>query len=454
MSKFDLRDISERLSNSTDTEAVVFEFIGYLQAVRSDWRVSLAFYEVSRDAFVSVYERQGSKLLRREVSIAVDQLPARLVRKFFHPNAIFKAAGRSGLLSQLLHTSPIYEPDPAEAPALQSLVAVPVWQSCACLPLTDHEDILALLLITSDKKNAFVKNAIDAVMPIRSMASMALAQHLHRAGRDFKGPHGSNGSAGPETSGIQDRIRKLTAETHSLEEDNREKSERLAALSKELAQLDQSSSNYRKELERVKGTITMLEEQTMLATEHLNHAYTELDAAQNRLNDFERTVDFMKHVLDAIANSQPGDDLGSAMMDWICEKFAIERCSLMMFDAEGATLRIVAARGIDADMAAKVRVRVGQGIAGWVAHHKKPLLVRVRDEAPSVGPRHADTYNSDSFVCVPLIHRSLVLGVLNLSNREDGEPFETPDMDRAMMAASILAMNVPSQDPLARVLAA
>ena len=114
-----------------------------------------------------------------------------------------RPAGRSGLLSQLLHTSPIYEPDPAEAPALQSLVAVPVWQSCACLPLTDHEDILALLLITSDKKNAFVKNAIDAVMPIRSMASMALAQHLHRAGRDFKGPHGSNGSAGPETSGIR-----------------------------------------------------------------------------------------------------------------------------------------------------------------------------------------------------------------------------------------------------------
>ena len=55
MSKFDLRDISERLANSSDTEAVVFEFIGYLQSVQPDWRASLAFYEVSQDALINVY---------------------------------------------------------------------------------------------------------------------------------------------------------------------------------------------------------------------------------------------------------------------------------------------------------------------------------------------------------------------------------------------------------------
>lgn len=59
MSKFDLRDISERLARSRDTETVVHEFLGYLQAMRGDWRASLAFYEVSRDALVKVYERHG-----------------------------------------------------------------------------------------------------------------------------------------------------------------------------------------------------------------------------------------------------------------------------------------------------------------------------------------------------------------------------------------------------------
>ena len=65
MSKFDLRDISKRLSGSVDADTVVFEFLGYLQSVRSDWRATLAFYEVSSDALVSAYAREGDRLKRR-----------------------------------------------------------------------------------------------------------------------------------------------------------------------------------------------------------------------------------------------------------------------------------------------------------------------------------------------------------------------------------------------------
>src|SRR5438874_12504445 len=106
MSKFDLRDISDRLAKSRDTEAVVFEFLGYLQAVRSDWRASLAFYEVSSDSLVNTYERQWNRLVRRDVQLPVSQLPARLVRKFFHPSAFFNHSDRRTLLSNLFTASP------------------------------------------------------------------------------------------------------------------------------------------------------------------------------------------------------------------------------------------------------------------------------------------------------------------------------------------------------------
>ena len=114
MSKFDLRDISDRLTASRSTEAVVFEFLGYLQAQRGDWRASLAFYEVSRDALVCVYERHANRLVRKDISLPVDRLPPRLVRKFFHSSAFFNHADRRSLLSQLFHTAPCYEPDPTE----------------------------------------------------------------------------------------------------------------------------------------------------------------------------------------------------------------------------------------------------------------------------------------------------------------------------------------------------
>ena len=105
MSKFDLRDISDRLTGSRDTEALVYEFLGYLQAVHPDWRASLAFYEVSRDALVSVYHRAGQRLVRRDIDLPVDQLPARLVRKFFHPSAFFNHAERRTLLAHVFGTS-------------------------------------------------------------------------------------------------------------------------------------------------------------------------------------------------------------------------------------------------------------------------------------------------------------------------------------------------------------
>jgi len=183
MSKFDLRDISDRLARSKDTEAVVFEFLGYLQAVRPDWRAALAFYEVSHDALVNTYERQGSRLVRRDITIPVSQLPARLVRKFFHPSAFFNHSDRRSLISQLFTGAPYYEPDPAEAASLRTVTPLPNWQSCVCLPLADQEDMLALVVLASEKQSAFGGRVVGDLIPVKSMAALALSQHLYRSTR-------------------------------------------------------------------------------------------------------------------------------------------------------------------------------------------------------------------------------------------------------------------------------
>jgi len=54
MSKFDLRDISQRLATSKDTEAVVSEFLGYLQGRFGEKHESLVLSEIEdKDA---IYE--------------------------------------------------------------------------------------------------------------------------------------------------------------------------------------------------------------------------------------------------------------------------------------------------------------------------------------------------------------------------------------------------------------
>jgi putative methionine-R-sulfoxide reductase with GAF domain len=61
-----------------------------------------------------------------------------------------------------------------------------------------------------------------------------------------------------------------------------------------------------------------------------------------------------------------------------------------------------------------------------------------------------DAYNSDSFICVPLTYKDRTCGVLNLSNKRDGEAFDDFDLDRAMLAGSIIAMTLGGQAQVRR----
>jgi len=467
VSKFDLRDVSRRLSESRDTEAVVFEFLGYLQALRPDWRATLAFYEVSGDALARLYARDGEHLVRKDILVPVDQLPVRLVRKFFHPSAFSDAANRHSLLASLFKTSPYYEPEPAEASALKSLAPIQNWESCICMPLADQEDLLAMLVLASPKKNAFGSRVANDLVPVKGMAALALAQHLYRSTRPLPSPVAAGGppfepprdqaderGSGPADelpaseagAKFQEQLRSLDRRAATMAGARNANDAKLEALSQELERADRNSSQYRQELDRVKEHLQALEEQSSAATEHLNEAYSQLTETQDRAAELRRTVGFMQDVFQTLSQEHDAQEFAGTMVLWFSENFCVERCSLMVLDSTGETLRIAAQRGIDPGIAAKVRVRVGQGISGWVARNRKPLFVRVRSDAREVEPTGQDVYNSDSFITVPLVHGNRIVGVLNLSNKSGGLPFDQIDLDRAMLTGSLLAMTLGADD--------
>jgi transcriptional regulator with GAF, ATPase, and Fis domain len=452
VSKFDLRDISQRLSASRDTEALVNEFLTYLESVRPDWHASLAFYEVSQDALVSLYQRQANRLTRKDLRLPVDQLPARLVRKFFHPSAFFNQGNRRSLLSNLLQTSPHYEVPQVEAQALRAVVPISQWQSCVCLPLADQEDLLAMLVLASEHPNAFGSRIIGEVLPIRAVASLALAQHLHRSGR----PRPAE-PAGPEPTAVaaefQARLKRIDHQAAQVAHSAPAEAERLDRLAKELEQLDHSKNHYKVELQTVKTRLMTLEEQSVAASQNLSEAYAQLDLTSGRLYAMQRTVGFMKEVCQVLSQEHDRQKFARTLVSWFCEHFGVERCSLMLLDESRETLTIAAQRGIDPEVAARVKVRTGQGIAGWVAHNRKPLYVRVRADAKDVAHTGQDTYNSDSFICVPLIYNNRLCGVMNLSNKKNGEPFEDYDLDRAQIAGSLMAVALADLDKARRAAA-
>jgi transcriptional regulator with GAF, ATPase, and Fis domain len=374
------------------------------------------------------------------------------VRKFFHPSAFSNAPNRRSLLSGLFKTSPFYEPEGAEAGALRSVAPIPDWVSCICMPLADQEDLLAMLVLASHQKGAFTKRLVEELVPVKGMASLALAQHLYRSARAIPETpaaqepvvESSTGEAAAAT--FQDQIRQLDSEAAQKGSASEASQAKLEALTRELERADQNSTHYRQELERVKGHLDALEEQSNAATQHLNEACSQLTETQDRMMELRRTTGFLQDLFQMLSQEHDAQEFSGTLVLWFSETFGVERCSLMVLNGNRDTMRIAAQRGLDPAVADQVRVRVGQGISGWVAQNRKPLFVRVKTDAREVAHTGQDVYNSDSFIAVPLIHGDQVVGVLNLSNKAAGLPFDQLDLDRAMLAGSLLAMSLGAAD--------
>jgi transcriptional regulator with GAF, ATPase, and Fis domain len=439
MSHYDLRDISEKLSGSKDSTSVISNFLGYLQAMRRDWKASIAFYECSTDRLVSIYSLEGSRLESAALDLPVDQLPAKLVRKFFHHSTYFADFNKRMVLSLIFQNSPFYRADKTETSLLAPITALNAWESCLCMPMADSEDVIALLTICSAKKNAFPSKTVGELLPVKSVASLALAQHLYRSEKGRLEEQVKTVETKVATQ-YQEKMVRLGEERMALQNANEEQARMIAELVENLGTMDQGGDQYRTELDRVKNALFALEEQSSVATEFLSDAYAELTQATNQLGELQGTVGFIRGVCEVLAQEHSVADLPALLVTWYAETFGIDRFSYMTPDSRNETLQIAMSRGISNAIAEKVRVRIGQGIAGWVAHNRKPLLVRAVGES-GVPHTHQDNYNSDSFLSVPVVHNDVLFGVLNLSNKRDGSLFGQADLDRATLLAQFMAMS-------------
>lgn len=115
-----------------------------------------------------------------------------------------------------------------------------------------------------------------------------------------------------------------------------------------------------------------------------------------------------------------------------------ERASLLLREGNGEAHFVIAmARGIAEEVWQRARIREGEGIAGQVAKTRRGLLVRTREDAPIPIPH--GTYHSDSFISVPILVEDRAQGVLNVTERADGTPFDAGDLQTLQTLANHIA---------------
>jgi len=100
---------------------------------------------------------------------------------------------------------------------------------------------------------------------------------------------------------------------------------------------------------------------------------------------------------------------------------ALVKCdSCLIYILEGDELVLRASKNPHPDVVDRLKLRVGQGITGWVAEHQEPVAI---PEEAAHDPRFQffhelpeDSY--EAFLSVPLMCRGRVVGVINLQHRQ------------------------------------
>ena len=121
------------------------------------------------------------------------------------------------------------------------------------------------------------------------------------------------------------------------------------------------------------------------------------------------------------------DELFSRMLEIALGVTGADRGSLMLLDPERRELTVRVAVGIEPELWPKIRVPLGEGIAGRAAQEGRPLRIR--------GPADREAFrivrerlDVESALCVPLLHEGRVLGVLNLHHATRADAFGDEDL--------------------------
>ena len=121
----------------------------------------------------------------------------------------------------------------------------------------------------------------------------------------------------------------------------------------------------------------------------------------------------------------------------ICRKtYDCDQVSLMKLDPETGELRVAAASGHrNIDEVRTARVKLGEGISGWVAEHREPVILGPQVDARRFTGLSVPQHKLSSAMVVPIILRDELFGVLSVSTRSRRMRFDHEDLETLLVFA-------------------
>lgn len=108
-----------------------------------------------------------------------------------------------------------------------------------------------------------------------------------------------------------------------------------------------------------------------------------------------------------------------------------EASSIYELDDENKELFVRLARGEKKDPIKNIRLKLGEGIAGWVVQSGRPIVVHDVGKEKKFSDKYDKLtgFKTRSLICVPLILRGTTIGAIQVLNKKNEEPFSNADLE-------------------------
>ncbi len=231
-----------------------------------------------------------------------------------------------------------------------------------------------------------------------------------------------------------DRLRK-TISRHLFQDERGERSVRITISAglvtfpfdaqEKLALIHSMEQSLRTAKEQGGNQVTQYPQQDPLATE--SDALTQ----QLDLNRVTRTIHSVFNM----------ERLIELIVEIAMEALHAEKGSLLLAEPGTDQFVIKAACGFGkyTDLIKNTRVPADKTVTGWVAAGKKPVVSENIENIPEVHKNLYKDYKNDSFLSIPLLSGKKTLGVIHLSNKDNGGSFTEEDLHQILPLSSHLA---------------
>ncbi len=173
---------------------------------------------------------------------------------------------------------------------------------------------------------------------------------------------------------------------------------------------------------------------------------TQLDFILERVEREEKLKDTtgrLQDLLDSVTKAQSTGDVGEALQSTlkaVVERAGADSGSFLLSDKESGGLILSAAIGLGRQ-AKSIEIAAGEGMAGWVAAHKRPLKVTDLNGAGAngVGKR------TISALSIPVTSGDELIGVINLGSKQREYDFNLADINHLTGALARLGSGLAAE---------